>query len=189
MKILITGFEPFNGMEVNPSKTIAKKYVRSNYIVCILPVSYQKAKEEFLKVIEKEKPDYILSLGLNSGSQSVRVEHYAYNLMSGKNPDEDGVYKNQEVIIPGAPSRFSSLVDTTLITTLCKLKGISCIESGDPGRFICNMIYYLALNSKAKASLFIHLPKFEDMSSDQMVLAVDVAIEVLINGRHNPNNI
>ena len=188
MKLLITGFEPFGGDDINPSNVIAEKCSGTNRVIFILPVSYQKTKDAFLKTVEEEKHDYILDLGLNASSESIHIEKYAYNLMSAKKPDNDGTYKNEEVIIPGAKERLSSLVDTALISTLCQVQGIKCVESEDPGRYICNMTYYLALSSKTKAALFVHLPKFSNMSSENMVSAVNIAIEVLTSGKCDSNN-
>jgi len=185
MKLLITGFEPFGGNEVNPSKVIAQECSDKNRVIHILPVSYQRTKDDFLKILEEEKPDYILSLGLNASSDTIHIEKYAYNLMSAKKPDNDGTYKSQEAIIPGEAERLSSSVDTTSIVDLCQKQGIACIESHDPGRYICNMAYYLGLSSKAKGALFVHLPKFSNMSLEDMLSAVNIAIEVLINAKIN----
>ncbi|MFA6796808.1 MAG: pyroglutamyl-peptidase I [Bacilli bacterium] len=179
MKLLITGFEPFAGDSINPSKEVAEKLSSKDISVHILPVSYNRGKKKFLEIINSEKPDCIISLGLNARAKNIHIEQTAYNSMGAKKPDEDGVVKNSESIILGESESKSTSLDVDSLVQLCCSKNIDCEKSNDPGRFICNMIYFLALSSKAKKALFVHLPKFSNMSLEKMVEAVKIIVEAI----------
>ena len=189
MKILITGFEPFLNNKVNPSMDVANALLKRNRVVLILPVEYEKAKELLLETIKREKPDYILSLGLHDQSSTIRIERTAYNEMDSASPDNAGVIKRGEPVIEGGLEKISTLVYTALLSGLIRLRNVPCVESLNPGRYLCNMVYYLDLNSSATTSLFIHLPPYSAMDKEDMIKACEATIELLINGRHNINNI
>ena len=53
MKVLFVGFSPFAAHPVNPSETIVKDFAKGNSKGIVLPVSYKRAKEEFIKAYEK----------------------------------------------------------------------------------------------------------------------------------------
>lgn len=179
MKLLITGFEPFSGDKINPSKLVAKELPKRDRSVHILPVSYKKAREELLKIIEIEKPDYIISLGLNAKAKEIKVEKAAYNLMKASKPDEDGVLKTGEKIVSEGQDKILTKVDIKSIVSRCQEIGIPIEESSDPGRFVCNDVYYTSLSSKVKGALFIHLPKISCLSLEKMVQAVEISIETI----------
>jgi pyroglutamyl-peptidase len=68
VKILLTGFEPFGDLEVNPSQVILEK-ISDRQTLCnlheintvTLPVSFDSAGAKIKKTILEFKPDVILS--------------------------------------------------------------------------------------------------------------------------------
>ena len=66
MKILVTGFEPFGGEDVNPSWEAVKAVQAPAGIQLekiLLPVSFRKAPALIEEKIQSLRPDVILSLG------------------------------------------------------------------------------------------------------------------------------
>ncbi len=57
-------------------------------------------------------------------------------------------------------------------------KGIEAYISRDPGRYLCNYAYYLALRKNKGHALFVHLPK---VSEDLPLEDIEKAAEVLSN--------
>jgi len=87
VKILLTGFEPFGDLKVNPSQAILES-ITDGHTLCnlheintvILPVRFDSAGARIKKTIQEFKPDAILSLGLSEGSDSITLERKAMNL-------------------------------------------------------------------------------------------------------------
>ena len=113
MKILITGFEPFGGEEQNPSalllEKLPKKLKSALLSTALLPVSFQKVREEILRLLEEEKPDVVICLGQAGGRDRITPERVAINLMDTESPDNDGFAPSEELqlslIHPAPPGR------------------------------------------------------------------------------------
>lgn len=67
MKILITGFEPFNKSNINPSGEIIKKLPEElegiTLIREILPVEFKRASIRIKELMKLHQPDVVLSIG------------------------------------------------------------------------------------------------------------------------------
>lgn len=172
--ILVTGFKPFGKNEVNPSMVLLDELgVSAGITTLLLDVSYSKAKKTLIEKIEDMHPDFILSFGLAAKRKCICLERFAYNEMSASRPDEDGIMKQGDPIIEGASMRLETVVD------LSKFRLPEVEVSENPGRFICNEVYYLALSSGIP-SLFIHLPPFEVIpreKQDKLAFAILEAAE------------
>jgi pyroglutamyl-peptidase len=175
-KILVTGFEPFLQHALNPSKEVLSALADASVVTLLLPVSYAKAMEILLPKIESEKPDYIVGLGLAASRDAIALEQKAFNEATSSQPDNDGVTKTAEAIIPKGLHELDTTIDLNALKSLLAAKGIEAKTSLDPGRYVCNEVYYLALSSGAK-SLFVHLPSPETSS-----LEVDKAAVAAIVG-------
>ena len=171
MKILITGFGSFLGHEVNPAEKVALALKKEHYATAILPVSYAQAKTDFLKIRDLHSSDFILSLGLASSRKCISLEQMAYNEMNAIPLDNDGVRKMGEAIITGGKTFLKTSVDVVKIHDALLQAGISSNISTDPGRYICNEVYYLDLMSGVP-SLFVHFPAAETLSIEKDYEAV-----------------
>jgi pyroglutamyl-peptidase len=157
MKILITGFQPFLTHSTNPAETVAKALASKDHKVLILPVTYEGTKKELLKVMKKEKPNFILSLGLAASREHVSLEKNAFNEMNSSHPDAAGHLAYGEKILPAGKEILSTSIDLESLKLNLIKTGKKIDISNDPGRYCCNECYYLALASGTPA-LFVHLP-------------------------------
>ena len=65
MKILVTGFEPFNGQTVNPSEQIVSCLIAPKGVTLIkeiLPVEFKQATIRLKELVREMRPDVILSI-------------------------------------------------------------------------------------------------------------------------------
>ena len=104
-KILVTGFEPFGGDEVNPSGDIAKSLdgfeVAGHRVVsAIMPVEWGTVQSRLESLIDEVEPAVVLSLGLSAGRAEISVEKVAVNYTS-KSKDNAGVIPVERSIIQG----------------------------------------------------------------------------------------
>jgi len=67
VKILLSGFEPFNKARTNSSELVVREIEKQDFdfeVTCvILPVVYQAAITPHKAIIDEVKPDAVISLG------------------------------------------------------------------------------------------------------------------------------
>ena len=207
MKILVTGFEPFNGGTVNPSEQIVHRLTAPEGVTLykeILPVEFQKTSVRLRELFQTYEPDIVLSVGQAGGRAEISVERVAINLDSVKSsngkkvlPDNAGHMPVDVPIEPdGAPAYFSTLPLWQLVEAIQET-GISAAISNTAGTYVCNHVMYenLYLASVRYPEMktgFIHVPflpeqiegredkeRLAAMSLEEMVTALQTALNVL----------
>ena len=84
--------------------------------------------------------------------QEITVERTAHNISNGK--DNDGVDRNNELIIPNGKDELLTKFDLSKLTYRI---------SDNAGKYLCNYSYYLALSLANDTNVvFIHLPYIEN---------------------------
>jgi len=176
MKILLTGFKRYATHDTNPSEEVLKVLDLPDTKKVVLDVSYADAVKQLKEAIKAYKPDLIISLGLSPYRQEPTMEQYAYNEMRSIQPDETGVLQNEgKELIPGSPKSLHTTTDLARLEQVLAAQGVSASISIDPGRFVCNAVYYNALHSGVPA-LFIHLPLFKDCPIEDDVEVVKAIV-------------
>ncbi len=117
-------------------------------------------------------------MGLASSRKTITIERYAYNEKKASIPDNKGINGNSEKIAQDGDDRLETTLDINRLIELLKTEGIEVRLSEDPGRYICNNLYYHALMSK-KEALFVHLPSLENMTLEKEKKAINIIINVL----------
>ena len=177
-KVLLTGFEPFDGATFNISEKIVSEFSNlrfDNFSVEteILTVD-EKGSNVVCKKLKNNKFDCIIMLGYNNKIKKINVEHKAINKIQMKIKDNSGRMIDSDFIISSAPNELFSTI------SLEKLFQESPIEfdfSSNAGTFICNETYFRTLEkiysknildkqNKILPCVFIHLPldTFEPVS-------------------------
>lgn len=207
MKILVTGFEPFNGGTVNPSEQIVYQLTAPegvSLIKEILPVEFGRSGARLRELFRAHRPDTVLSIGQAGGRPEISVERVAVNLDSVKSsdgsrllPDNAGAVPVDEAIeADGAAAYFSTLPIWRLVEAI-QAKGIPAGVSNSAGTYVCNHVMYeslyLALNSDVQRKAgFIHVPflpeqiahredrdRLASMPLADMVTALQAVLDVL----------
>ena len=191
MKILVTGFEPFGGSDVNSSWETAVLVGQQSFsdvevVVRQLPVCFGRVGDEIVGLLEELRPDALVMLGQRGKGVSVDVERIAVNLMDSAKPDNGGCHPQEEPIVSGGvPAYFSNLPVKGLRDSVLAA-GVPSKVSNSAGLYVCNCAYYSALsaiqrlNSQIKC-VFLHLPKIsEEFPVDRLALSVGGVIEEII---------
>ena len=196
-KVLLTGFEPYWDYPENSSwvvaETVATLGVKG---VCIsieqLPVSFSRVHVALRKAIEKHSPDMVIMLGQSGGgSDKVKLERVALNMMDSKLPDNDGYIPNEEPINIEIPAALFTNIPIKSLRAAIEEQGISVKISNSCGLYVCNRLYYEALllckERQLMEALFVHLPFYEGQPSakpnkptmplNDMVKAIQTIIE------------
>lgn len=198
MKILITGFDAFNGEKINPSSLILERLadnIDSHKIEkLILPTAFYKVQDLIEEKILAYKPDIIISLGQAGGRSEITVERVAINIADASISDNDGKKPIDEKIrLDGENAYFSSLPIKAIVENLRQAE-IPAAVSNSAGTYVCNFVMYndlyLAEKYKDMSAGFIHVPYLPaqvldkrgvaSMSLEEMVKAVDIIIKTSI---------
>ena len=166
-KIIITGFEPFDNEQINPSQELLKyesmKHKNINLHKFLLPVTVKEAGKMITKLINEQKPDYLISFGLNGRLSHIALEKVAINMVDARIPDNNGEQPKDMIIEKDGPVAYWSTLPLRTIETKLSETGIPTKISYSAGTYICNYVMYSALhfikekgfNTKAG---FIHIP-------------------------------
>jgi len=196
--ILLTGFEPFGGISINPSIEACKPYEGkvingAKIKVAQIPLRYDEVKPSLVKAIEETKPAAIICTG-QSGSGTINLERVAINVADARIPYNCGTQPVDKTIEPEGPvAYFSTLPLRKLLAALTEAK-IPTVISNSAGTFGCNHIFFELMHyiSENKADIpagFIHVPSLpeqviEKKNQPSMALslttkALGVALETL----------
>ena len=94
MKILVTGFTPFGGEQINPSWEAVKRLPdRIGEAVLLkreIPTEFDAACAALRAQLDELRPDAVLSVGQYGGANCIRVERMAVNLRDARIADNAG---------------------------------------------------------------------------------------------------
>lgn len=190
-KLLITGFDPFGGAQVNPSWEAIRRLPD-----CIgdyslykmeIPTIFRKAAEAVLAVAEGYAPDVILCIGQAGGRSAVTPERIAVNICDARIPDNAGNQPHDERIIPEGPAAYFATLRPELLRDAILQAGIEAAVSNSAGAFVCNDTLYRLLHHYADTPVkvgFIHIPYLPEqgtpsMPLEDMIAALTAAIQVI----------
>ena len=192
MKVLVTGFEPFGGSEVNSSwETAVRVGQLAPKDVCmetlLLPVSFMRAGKKIREALREKRIDVLVMLGQRSKGESIDIERIAINMMDASNPDNDGYHPQEQTIVDGGEAAYFSNLPVKTLRDALLHRGIPARISNSAGLYVCNSTYYNALNEIYEQglptkALFIHLPIIsEDFPIEMLTDAILAIIDTIIH--------
>jgi len=165
--VLITGFGRFPGAPYNPSGPLARAVARRQRpafadvarVLHIFETSYAAVDRDLPKLMARHKPDIVLMFGLAGRTGFVRVETRARNTRSTLFPDVTGHRPDQREIVPNKPAARGQAPFVRLVAASRGAR-MSTRLSRDAGRYLCNYVYWRALEASRSGTLaqFIHIP-------------------------------
>jgi pyroglutamyl-peptidase len=189
LKILVTGFEPFDDLDDNPTGSVLKllpKTFKSHTIkTMLLPVVYDEAFITLQPVIDVFEPHVILSLGYAHKRTSLSIERVAINVWDSRISDNKNNHYQDRLIKENGPvAYFSTLKVRALVDGLNE--DINTSISNSAGTYVCNdlmyqMLYYIDQNNLAIDAGFIHVPPSIDdtpLSMDTLKKAILKIIDI-----------
>jgi pyroglutamyl-peptidase len=173
MKVLLTGFGPFDKFDTNPAQLVAESIATRNPDVeCfILPVVYGEGRKALLGELDKRDPDAVVSLGLNANIGCINLEEIAVNIRASEVADNSGRILSDEPIVEGGALALRTTLPTSVIKERLRKEGIPAKHSYSAGVYLCNEIFYTEMEwarSKDRIAGFIHIPLATDMIADKI---------------------
>ncbi|MDH4213440.1 MAG: pyroglutamyl-peptidase I [Candidatus Thorarchaeota archaeon] len=193
-KILVTGFEPFDGFLINPSEEIAKaldgkKINQHSIIGIVLPLDYKNALNILDQALHKHHPDYILCFG-QANRAVITIERIAINVLSTKKTDNYNNTPETDVINFEGPAAYFANLEPQPLVQILRDKEIPADISYHAGTYGCNWLFYNVMQRIETSGLdiqatFIHLPPLpaQAIQKDIMSLAtmpLDLQIEAVV---------
>ena len=174
MKLLLTGFEPFDGGNINPSQLVAERLACEGLegmavTVRVLPVDTQQAPGLAVAEVTEVQPDVVIMLGLASSRPVLAVERVAINLLDFRIPDNAGQQVVDGVVAQDGPAAYFATLPVRRMVEAAQAAGVPAELSLSAGAYLCNQVMYAALHAIAvrgwavKAG-FVHLPALPEMA-------------------------
>lgn len=171
IRILITGFGPFPGAAINPSATLARtlarmrRFRRDDIIIThhIFDVRWKTIASDLDAQLARLQPDILLMFGVATRTPWLRVETRAHDMRTMLWPDQVGARPvRRKADAPHGVSRDTGSFPARLVSA-ARQSGMQTKLSHDAGRYLCNELFWQALNhprakSGAMLASFIHIP-------------------------------
>ena len=177
MNFIVTGFDAFGEGTTNPSEQavhtlpdfvkVDETGQEARVAKLTLPTCCSESWETLKEHVEKLRHDKfaILMAGLSGAADKICLERFALNVRQYRIPDNNGHTWDDDHINKDAPDALRTRLPIKLIADGLNNQGFACAVSNHAGSYVCNEIYFRALNEYASdpncvGVLFIHVPPF-----------------------------
>ena len=189
--LLITGFDPFGGEQINPSweavKLLPEHIGDCRLVKMEIPTVFVLAAQRVLEKAAETEADVILCIGQAGGRAAVTPERIGINLRSARIADNAGNQPAEEPVVSDGPDGIFSTVPVNQMAQAIQEAGLPGAVSNTAGTFVCNDTLYTLLHRYAGTAVrvgFIHVPYLPQqgtpsMPLEQITQALRAAISVL----------
>jgi len=181
IKILVTGFGPFPGVEINPTGAViddclarvssrsACKYEARGHI---LPTEYAGAGQRIQELIRQVEPDAVLMLGVAAARGELNLERFALNIDDAVSPDAAGAIASGTRIERDGPTAYTSTLPLQRIKQALDKAQIPTVFSNHAGTYVCNHVFYVAAHALGSMGTeipygFVHIPVPNDAAGPE----------------------
>ena len=174
-KLLLTAFTPFDGERINPAleavKLVKDKIGNLLIVKLEVPTVFGKSIDTVREAIEREKPDFVLSIGQAGGRAEITPERVAINLNDARIPDNEGNQPIDEPVFPDGENAYFSTLPVKAMVEAIRKEGLPSSLSNSAGTYVCNhlmygVLYYLDKRPSMKAG-FIHVPYIPEQTKNK----------------------
>lgn len=168
--VLLTGFGPFPGAPFNPSGPLVQRLARLRrpalaglrLVPHVFATSYRSVDTELPSLIARYRPDVLLMFGLAVRARHVRIETQARSALALL-PDASGFAPAANAIRRTQNTRLSARAPQAVLLHAVRADRIPARLSRDAGRYLCNYLYWRALEAAAQPRgprlvVFVHIP-------------------------------
>ncbi|AME03772.1 pyroglutamyl-peptidase I [Selenomonas sp. oral taxon 136] len=195
-KLLITGFQPFDGETVNPALELVKQLdgkVVNNYEIAAreIPVVRYESLDAVQRAVDEVCPDAIIIVGQAGGRYDITVERIGINVDDFRIPDNKGNQPIDAPIAKDGPIAYWATLPIKKMVSNIKAAGIPASISNSAGTFVCNHLLYGVLHLLAKEGKshipagFVHIPYLPEQMSVRVGLDSQhptMSVDTLVKG-------
>lgn len=196
--VFVTGFGPFGNHVVNSSWVSVRELSEEGLgvddvelRVAEIPVEYDTVRSTVPELWKKHKPKLMVHVGVSGIAKELTLEQQAHNDGYDK-LDVQGCLPSHPsapphcCCSPDEPGVEKCLVSRLRMGEVCDavLKDpcdVQAVVSYDPGRYLCDFIYYTSLHINKCRTAFIHVPPLDKpYSGKQLADGLRVAIKAML---------
>lgn len=165
--VLLTGFQPFGGEQVNPSWQAVSalhgvRIAGHRVVARELPVAFGDSLKVLRAGLREIRPSLVICVGQAGGRAQLSLERVAINVDDARIPDNAGSQPVDLPVVNGGPAAyFTTLPIKTMRETLCAA-GFPAEVSQTAGTYVCNHVFYGLMHAlRAQRGVragFIHIP-------------------------------
>jgi pyroglutamyl-peptidase len=182
-RIVLAGFEPFDGRQRNRSWDLVRRFRgEPETDVFQLPVDFSQLPDVVSGILSR-RPRVLLMVG-EAATSELLVEQVALNIADTDRPDNAGRMPQAEKVVSGGPMALLTSWDARRLAGRLHQEGIPASVSFHAGTFACNAALYLALK-RAKESRASEGPQ---IGESRGAIGGAVAGELPIGFFHIPNS-
>ncbi len=191
MKVLVTGFEPFGGENINPAyeavQLLPNEIDGAQIIKLEIPTVYEKSGEIVTAKIKEYMPDIVISVGQAGGRGAISIERVALNLRDASVADNDGnIYTEKRIKEDGDDAYFATIPIKAMKDKVAQ-NGIPSEISLSAGTYVCNDVMYTTLYELKKSypnikAGFIHVPYDIGQVASKARAFSSMPIEYIVKG-------
>jgi pyroglutamyl-peptidase len=194
MRVLLTGFEPFNNSPINPSQEVVQRLTNCppdgiELYPAILPVEHRRGPQALLRALGESQPEAVVCLG-EAGSVGICIERVAINLIDDTIPDNAGECWVDQPVVPGGPAAYFTTLPVKVMQQAILEAGVPVDLSLSAGAFLCNQIAYTLLHYLASRQAagdiaadinipagFIHLPRLPEQAAARKLAQPNMSVQ------------
>ena len=192
MTTLLTGFNRFGDLEVNPTQLIVehmakrpRAFMNVNLVAEVLPTEFIEAGDRISQLIRQHRPEMVVCLGLGAGLGEIHLERVALNLDDGGMPDNAGLSRTGQTIVPDGPLAYQSTLPLVQLREALRQRGIPAVISNHAGTYVCNHVFYLARHEVERLGIgslcgFIHLPQISENTGAGALPMFGLTLDVMM---------
>ncbi|KAK2146863.1 hypothetical protein LSH36_581g01047 [Paralvinella palmiformis] len=191
--VVVTGFGPFGNHNVNASSESVKQLADiwksddfSLIPVTDLDVVYDTVKTVVPGLWEKHHPVLMVHVGVSGIAKQLTLEQCAHNDGYDK-MDNERCIPSKNCCVDGARACISSKLDMKKVCNAINDDncGIEAVISHDPGRYLCDFIYFTSLHIDNSCTAFIHVPPLDKpYTREQLAIGIQSAINAMLAQIH-----
>ncbi|MGE4240587.1 pyroglutamyl-peptidase I [Ramlibacter sp.] len=195
--VLVTGFDPFGGADVNPSwqavQALHGQSILGHRIVgAQLPTVFVQSLQVLRDLLRRHRPTLVIATGQAAGRAAVSLERIAINVNDARIADNLGARPIDTPVIPGGPDGYFTKLPIKAMLKALLERGINGEVSQTAGTFVCNQVFYGLMHELASEPALrdtrgglIHVPWLPEqgqpsMRLDELVDGLKVCIEVAL---------
>lgn len=182
-RILLTGFDPFNGARINPSwqavQALHNRQISGRRVVAAqLPTVFGDSLRVLDTLLDQLRPEIVICVGQAGGRSALSLERVAINVDDAPIPDNAGRQPVDHPVAPGAPVAYFSSLPIKAALAALQREGLPAEVSQTAGTFVCNHVFYGLMHRLAThpglrhaRGGFVHVPWLPEQGSPSLPLA------------------